>query len=115
MATLDDSIKIATIKSESTSSDSNSIDADFNIQEVYNELFDELVKINKINKKLQNKDISIENEKNNLFEVLKIDELETLTLKTQMEKLEKELKVIQNGKQDAASQKLEHILSMKKI
>lgn len=71
---------------------SSTIYADFMIQEVYNDLCDEMVKLKKINKELQNKVISIENERNKLSEALNINvEIEISCMKAQNDTLKNQL------------------------
>ncbi|XP_040996013.1 uncharacterized protein LOC121242185 [Juglans microcarpa x Juglans regia] len=63
----------------------------FRPKEAYEDLCEEFMKIQKINKKLYKNLITIENENDTLVEALKVTELEVTRLRTQKEVLEKKL------------------------
>ncbi|KAG2667762.1 hypothetical protein I3760_15G130800 [Carya illinoinensis] len=109
---------ITLTKSESSCeySDSNvsvvEADQELSLQEAYNDVCEEVIKLKKLNKKLYKKFTDMESEKNNLSEALKVSENEIARLENQNTALEKELKKVE---EKTATQKLEEMLSLQKM
>lgn len=89
-------------------------DHELSLQEAYNYLCEEVVKLKKLNKKQYKKLTAVENEKSNLSEALKISKIEVSRLHAQQGVLEKELKKIQECKEKNTTQKLDEMLSFQK-
>lgn len=94
---LKNSLKVAQAKSESGSNDGDlevdveEADHEKSLQNAYNELCEEVFKLKKLNKKLYNKLIVVEHEKNNLFQTLEVFEFEISRLKIQKDAVDKDL------------------------
>ncbi|KAG2718398.1 hypothetical protein I3760_03G218400 [Carya illinoinensis] len=86
-------------------------DHELSLQEAYNDVCEEVIKLKKLNKKLYKKFTNMESEKNNLFEAFKISDIEIARLRDQKIALEKELEKVQ---EKTATQKLEEMLSIQK-
>lgn len=110
IATFDNSIEFKILKSKSEFNDSNSTYVDYEIKiqdaKANNDLCDEMIKLKKLNKKLHNKVSIIENEKNNLYEALKIVKIENSHMKAQKDALGKELKSFQDCQKKICDSKI---------
>ncbi|KAG2675601.1 hypothetical protein I3760_12G012400 [Carya illinoinensis] len=86
-------------------------DHELSLQEAYNDVCEEVIKLKKLNKKLYKKFTYMESEKNNLSKAFKISDVEIARLRDQKIALEKELEKVQ---EKTATQKLEEMLSFQK-
>lgn len=89
-------------------------DHELSLQEAYDDLCEEVMKIKKLNKKLYRNLTTLENEKNRLVEALKLLEIEVSRLHCQQEVLEKELITCQKVKKNTATQKLNELLKVQR-
>ncbi|KAG2685396.1 hypothetical protein I3760_10G123700 [Carya illinoinensis] len=108
-------IELTKFESDDDNSDSEVAlvvdDHELSLQEAYNDVCEEVIKLKKLNKKLYKKFTNMESEKNNLSKAFKISDIEIARLRDQKIALEKELEKVQ---EKTATQKLEEMLSIQK-
>ncbi|KAG2680280.1 hypothetical protein I3760_11G092200 [Carya illinoinensis] len=109
-------IELTKSKNDDDNSDSEVVlvvgDHELSLQETYNNVCEEVIKLKKFNKKLYKKFTNMESEKNNLSKTFKISDIEIARLRDQKITLEKELEKVQDK---TATQKLKEMLSVQKI